>query len=85
MPVNPYKVGQNRNNSSLANCAKTAGLGFGMGAAIGTTFGVLFGGMRALADPKIAGRRVRYVAGVCTQSGAMFGVFVAAGFLMRGC
>eukprot|EP00466_Bigelowiella_natans_P001126 jgi/Bigna1/136212/aug1.32_g10920 len=69
----------------MTNCMKTAGMGFGLGASIGVTVGVLFGGAQALLNPKIAGRRVRYVAGICTQTGGMFGVFVAAGFLMRGC
>mmetsp|Transcript_9859 Transcript_9859/g.13729 ORF Transcript_9859/g.13729 Transcript_9859/m.13729 type:complete len:86 (-) Transcript_9859:306-563(-) len=85
MPFNPYTATQKKNSTNYMNCAKTAGMGFGLGAGIGVTVGVLFGGLNAMTNPKIAGRRVRYIASTCTQTGGMFGIFVAAGFLMRGC
>ncbi|GAB5368899.1 hypothetical protein AAMO2058_001359000 [Amorphochlora amoebiformis] len=87
MPINPYtqNAQRSRSTSRMMSCGQSAAMGFGLGGTIGVTVGVLFGGVSALANPKLAGRRIGYVAKLSTQTGAMFGVFVAAGFLMRGC
>mmetsp|Transcript_8211 Transcript_8211/g.15238 ORF Transcript_8211/g.15238 Transcript_8211/m.15238 type:complete len:88 (-) Transcript_8211:49-312(-) len=87
MPANPYSnpYGRSAGQSQFEKCARTAGMGFALGGALGTTLGVLVGFPTAMANPKIAGRRIRYVAKVCMQTGGTFGVFVAAGFLLRGC
>mmetsp|Transcript_938 Transcript_938/g.1310 ORF Transcript_938/g.1310 Transcript_938/m.1310 type:complete len:85 (-) Transcript_938:64-318(-) len=84
MPYNPYTSGKKNNTSSWQSCLSTAGMGFGLGGGIGLTAGTVIGGLAAL-NPKLAGRRIRYTAGIALQSGTMFGVFVAAGFLLRGC
>lgn len=74
----------NQRPSRWKQCAFTAAYGFGIGAALGTTVGVLFGGLTVMA-PCYKGKRLAMMAKTCAQSGAMFGTFLAAGSIIRGC
>ena len=70
--------------SRFKNCMYTAGYGFGIGAALGTTVGVLFSGLSVL-GPRYKGHRLAMMAKTCAQSGTMFGTFLAVGSIIRGC
>lgn len=48
------------------------------GAALGSTIGILFGGLSVL-GPGSKGRRLQVLGKTCAQSAAMFGTFLAAG------
>mmetsp|Transcript_22289 Transcript_22289/g.43351 ORF Transcript_22289/g.43351 Transcript_22289/m.43351 type:complete len:87 (-) Transcript_22289:301-561(-) len=86
MPVNPYTVGKKQKQSTFERCARVAGMGFGFGGGIGVAIGAMWGIPQALALRKVdTFGRVRFVARACIQTGVPFGVFLAAGFLMRGC
>lgn len=56
-----------------------------MGAAIGTTAGVVFAGIPVIMDPKLKGKRLGTLSSTCLQYGVMFGLFLSVGSLIHGC
>lgn len=77
---------QNQSNKSFVQrhpqfFSHPAVLGFGYGGALGLTAGTVVGSLEALSRPR--GNRMFILAKRSMGGGAMFGIFVAAGFMIR--
>lgn len=71
--------------SRVKNCLYVAGSGFALGGTLGVTMGVIFGAMNVW-HPSYKGKRLATVSATCMQMGGFFGLFLAAGSVVRsGC